>query len=225
MKTTANRLLGNRSYFFGCIALFFTGILLILINGQRASTIPLTGSHPFWLNVFFINYTFVGDGFFAITVVAIILFYLKKKQQGLALLNAVLLSAIGIQLIKNFSSFANPTLFFEQGQYLLSTDGISSINDPSAASGHTAIAFAMATVFVGMIKNKKWQVPVLLAAALVGYSRMYLAQHTLLSILIGAVIGTGFGIVALMVTSRKIRFNKFRKGKIGYTERGTMAYH
>jgi len=224
MRTIINPLQKNRSYFFGCIALFVAGISLLLINGQQALAVPLSGPHPSLLNIFFINYTFIGDGFFAFILVTIILFYFKKKQQGYALLNAILLSMISIQLVKNFSHFINPTLFFEQGQYLFSTEGIGSANEPALASGHTAIAFAIATVFMGMIKQKKWQIPVLLAAVLVAYSRMYLAQHTLLSVMIGAAIGTGFGIVSLMVTSGKIKFNRMGKKKIHFAEQGTVAY-
>ena len=223
MKTTTDPLQKKRSYFFGCIALLVAGILLLLIDGRQALALPLNSPHPSLLNIFFINYTFIGDGFFAIVLVAIILFYFKKKQLGHALLNAILLSMISIQLVKNFSGFANPTLFFEQGQYLFSTEGIGSVNDPAMASGHTAIGFAIATVFIGMMRNKKWQIPVLLAAALVAYSRMYLAQHTLLSVMIGATIGTGFGIVSLMVTSGKIKFNRSKK-RVPYAHRGTVAY-
>ena len=224
MKGTTNIFYKNRRYFFSFLTLLLTGTILLLINGKAALAVPLNNTHPFWLNVFFINYTFIGDGFFAIILIAVCFFYFKKKQEGLTLLNAIVLSGISIQLIKNFSSFANPTVFFEQGQYLFATDGISSINDPAIASGHTALAFAMATVLIGMMKNKKWQLFVLLAAALLGYSRIYLAQHSLLSVMIGAAIGTGFGSISLMLASARFKFNPFGKRKIRYAHRGGMAY-
>jgi len=225
MKAITNLLRKNRSYFFGCLAFLLAGTLLLLINGKSALTIPLSSPHPFWLNVFFINYTFIGDGSFAIILTAVILFYFSKKQEGLALLNAIILSAITIQVIKNFGSFANPTLFFEQGQYLFSTDGISSINDPASVSGHTAMAFAIATVLVGVMKNKKWQVPVLLAAVAVGYSRMYLAQHTLLSIMVGAAIGISFGFISVLIASGKFKFSKARKQEFVMPGEGLWHMH
>src|SRR5436853_4523437 len=115
MKTITNLFRRNRSYFLSCLALLLAGTLLLVINEKSTLAVPLTSPHPFWLNVFFINYTFIGDGSFAFITAAVILFYFKKKQEGFALLNAIILSAIAIQIIKNFSGFANPTLFFEQG--------------------------------------------------------------------------------------------------------------
>ena len=196
----------------------------MLINGKGALTLPLDSPHPFWLNVFFINYTFIGDGYFAIILAGVVLFYFNRRREGLTLFNAIILSAITVQVIKNFYSLTNPTLFFEQGQYLFATDGLSSINDPALVSGHTAMAFAIATVLVGMMKNKKWQLPVLLAAAVVGYSRMYLAQHTLLSVMIGGAIGISFGFVSLLIASGKFKF-RIRKQEFVMPGEGLWHMH
>ncbi len=198
----------NRSYFFGFLFLMFTGSLLLLLNGKTATFISLNAWHPFWLNVFFINYTFIGDGIFAICLIALYLFIFKKRQQGLALFYAFLLSGITVQLIKNLVNFPRPRLFFEPGQYLFFVDDVSLVNNSGFPSGHTATAFAIATVLILMINNKKWQLPLLLAAVLAGYSRIYLAQHFLTDILAGAVIGISSAMASwIFVTGGK----NFRK--------------
>jgi membrane-associated phospholipid phosphatase len=48
-----------------------------------------------------------------------------------------------------------------------------------------------------MMGNKTGHLFILLAAALVGYSRIYLAQHFLLDVFIGAIIGTVSGILSV----------------------------
>jgi membrane-associated phospholipid phosphatase len=212
MKNSISLLRDNRIYFLGFFFFLCTGFLLLFFNGKAASFISLNTWHPFWMNVFFINYTFIGDGIFAIALIGICLFYFKKKQQGLALLYAFLLSGAAVQIIKNLVSAPRPRLFFEPGQYLFFVDDVSLANNSSFPSGHTATAFAIATVLILLMKNKRWQLPVLTAAVLVGYSRIYLAQHFLLDVLIGAVIGSVAGFLGVYITktSRSIRFS-FRK--------------
>lgn len=167
---------------------------MLVINGKSASFIYLNGYHPFFLNVFFINYTFIGDGIFAICFILLLLFYFKRKQLGIALLMSFLISGVAAQIIKNLINSPRPKLFFEAGQYLYFIDGVTIANNASFPSGHTATAFAMATVLALVIKNKNLQLLILFAAILVGYSRIYLAQHFLLDVIIGAVIGSMSGL-------------------------------
>jgi membrane-associated phospholipid phosphatase len=187
----------NCTWFFGgLIILVIASAVLLLAAGKTGSFISLNGYHPFIMNVFFINYTFVGDGIFAFCLIGFC-FYQKKRQTAITLLVSFLLSGIIVQVIKNAVIAPRPKVFFEPGQYLYFIDSISRTGFSSFPSGHTATAFAIATVLVLMIKNKKWQLQVLIAAALVGYSRIYLAQHFLIDVIIGAAIGSLTGIASL----------------------------
>ena len=71
---------------------------------------------------------------------------------------------------------------------------------------HDIYWFAVATVIVLILKHKKWQLPVLSAAALVGYSRIYLAQHFLIDVIIGSITGCLSGIAAVYLMAA---INKF----------------
>ena len=130
-----------------------------------------------------------------------------------------------VQLIKNLVNAPRPRLFFEPGQYLYFVDQVSLANNSSFPSGHTATAFAIATVFIIMIKNKKWQLPILAAAVLVGYSRIYLAQHFLMDVLIGAIIGIASGLLAVSVSmnikSIRISFRKMQRVENSTSANGT----
>lgn len=206
--------MGSRNvYFTGLLVLLALGTFILLLIGKADSFVTLNAYHPFWLNVFFINYTFMGDGIFAICLIAFFMFYLKKKQEGFALLYAFLLSGIAVQVIKNLVAAPRPRLFFEPGRYQYFIDHVSLANNSSFPSGHTATAFAIATVLAMMLNNRKWQLPLLAGAVFVGYSRIYLAQHFLIDVLIGSFIGSLSGMAAIYLSLNKFSF-KFSSGKL-----------
>lgn len=204
-------------YFYSLLVIISTSILLLVLTGKAASFISLNSYHSFFLNVFFVNYTFIGDGIFALCLIAVLFFYFKKKQESYTLLLSFLISGIFVQIIKNLVDSPRPHLFFEPGQYLYFIDGVALANHHSFPSGHTTTAFAIATVLVMMLKNKNYQLLLLIAAALVGYSRIYLAQHFLLDVIIGAAIGTGCGVLAVYLNANakaiKLFFGRLKRVK------------
>jgi membrane-associated phospholipid phosphatase len=187
----------SKMYFLSLLTILLCCTIILVVNGQSAGFIAAGSYHPFLLNAFFVNCTFLGDGIFALCLTAVILFYYKRKQQGLALLFSFLISGIAIQIIKNLLVNTTPVLFFEAGQYLHYTDVISAADNSGLPSGHTATAFAIATVMVLLMNDKSWQLLILIAAVLVGYSRIYLAQHFLPGIILGAIIGSTAGVVSV----------------------------
>jgi membrane-associated phospholipid phosphatase len=201
IQTNPSMLRQNKLYFTGLVTVLLLSFFFLVFQGKAAAFISLNSYHPFLLNVFFINYTFMGDGIFALCLTAALLFYFKRKQQGIALLYSFLISGIAVQVIKNLVSAPRPKLFFEAGQYLHFIDGVSLANNSSFPSGHTATAFAIATVIVVMMKDKSWQLLILIATVLVGYSRIYLAQHFLLDVMIGAMIGSVSGVLAVYLAT------------------------
>jgi len=212
MQKTATALNQNRIYFAGLFMVLLSAIVFLAFNGKEAAFMSLNSYHPFYLNVFFINYTFMGDGIFAACLVAVMFFYFKQKQCAAALLGSFLISGLAAQLTKNLISSPRPKLYFESGTYLNFIDGVTLTGNSGFPSGHTATAFAIATVLALMIKNKKWQLLILPAAILVGYSRIYLAQHFLLDVIAGAILGSLSGMLAFhLATSRMHIRSLFKK--------------
>ena len=202
----------SRWYFWALALLFITGFLLLAIDGKSGSFILLNSYHTNWLNTFFINYTNVGDGLFALFI-SVILFFYKRKKQALALLLSFLISGLLVQIIKNLVTSPRPRLFFTSGQYTQFIDGVTLSNNSSFPSGHTASAFAVATVLVLTMQNKTWQLPILFAATLAGYSRMYLAQHFLTDVMMGAFLGLIAGIYSVYLVyhtniTKRLKQNK-----------------
>lgn len=197
MKTGIPTLIKSRRLFFKTLlTLISCSLLYMIFFGQQA----LIHEHPFWLNIFFINYTFMGDAIFVICLAAIIIFYFKKRKEGMTILTAFVFTELLVQLIKNLLNISNSGLFFEDGQTLFHPGFINASTYYSFPSGHTAIAFSLITVLILILKNKTWQLPLLAAAVLLAYSRIYLAQHFIQDVLIGAVLGTSAGVMAVHIT-------------------------
>jgi membrane-associated phospholipid phosphatase len=184
MQNLLNEIKSNKIYFYTFIFLLFLSFSCIGFYGKSASFIFLNSYHSFWLNFFFINYTFIGDGIFACCLIGLLYFYFKNKNLAINVFYSFLISGLGAQIIKNMVNSPRPKLYFEPGTYLNFIDGVSKSGYSSFPSGHTATAFAIATVLVLTMKNKNWQLLILSAAVLVGYSRVYLAQHFLIDVTI-----------------------------------------
>ena len=201
----------NKIYCIGLLTILFSASIFLVFSGKEAAFISLNSYHPFLLNVFFINYTFIGDGIFALGLVAAMLFYFKRKKMTAALFSSFLISGIASQFLKNMVNSPRPKLYFEAGTYLNFIDGVTLTGNSGFPSGHTATAFAIATVLALMIKNKSWQLVILPAAALVGYSRIYLAQHFLLDVIAGALLGSVSGVLAFYLATSGINIKSIFK--------------
>ena len=189
----------NLVFFLGCAVILLIGVFILITEGKASSFILLNSYHADWLNNFFLSYTFVGNGLFAICLAAIYLFFAKKNREALLIVFAFLLSGIIVQIVKHLFFSPRPKLFFGNGYHSFFIQGIEFYHNNSFPSGHTTTAFAVATVLILLSKDKKFQLPVLIAAVLVGYSRIYLGQHFLLDVLIGALIGIISGIGCVYV--------------------------
>jgi undecaprenyl-diphosphatase len=76
--------------------------------------------------------------------------------------------------------------------------------DPSLPSGHTVIAFMIATIASCEIKNiGKYKFILYGVACLVGFSRIYLGVHYPSDVVVGALLG--YGVTKLILSSKSIR--------------------
>ncbi|MBD3155926.1 MAG: phosphatase PAP2 family protein [Candidatus Aenigmarchaeota archaeon] len=79
----------------------------------------------------------------------------------------------------------------------------------SMPSGHTTVAFAALTVLGLNYKGKKYLIPALLFAQLIGISRVILGVHTIPDVLIGSFVGM---FVAFLVHKvYEIHYQKFKQ--------------
>ncbi len=198
MKHDFNRMIsGNKLFFIRVCIFFLSASIFMIFFGNTVHPILSNIPHPFWLNVFFINYTFIGNGLFLISLAAILIFRLKKRKQGFSIFYGFLIAGFLIQLIKNINNLSNPGISFEQGQNIFQAGNVSATDQMSFISGHTALVFTWVTVLCFTLKNSGKQLLLFASAILLGYSRIYLAQNYLHEIFIGALTGIFSAIIAV----------------------------
>ncbi len=202
-------------YFIVIFAFICCSAVISLLVPKQLSFEYLNQYHNNWMDSFFIRYTCLGDGLVSVLAVLVLLFT-RKYKAAVLLLAAFSSSGLLACLFKNFFSLPRPRLYFEQLHIVYSNfiDGITLSNNSSFPSGHTASAFAMATVIVLLSHKKAATSIAMIAALLVAYSRMYLGQHFLPDITAGAFLGIVCTMVSYYIIYQKqVTIKAFRKNK------------
>jgi membrane-associated phospholipid phosphatase len=188
MKNLRSIFLSNIYFLAGFILFFLTGLSYLLLTSKSASFLFLSSFHTHELDKFFIVYTNVGDGLFSIAAVVLLLL-LRRFNMAWQVLAAYAISGLLAQLLKNLIYSPRPKEYFKMKEHIYLIDGITNTGSSSFPSGHTASIFALVTMLAFFGKDKKLCALYLVPAILVGYSRIYLAQHFLLDVLSGSLIG------------------------------------
>lgn len=178
----------NQYFFIGFFLFVIASALILFFYSKADGFYLLNPYHATWLDYFFITYTYVGDGYFCFGV-GLLLFAFNKRYVGLMAMVSYAISGILSQVLKNLVIEARPALYLAHSGYAHFIDDITLHNNSSFPSGHTISAFALAAILSFNVKNKKFSILFLMLAALVGYSRIYLGQHFLDDVLLGALIG------------------------------------
>lgn len=200
-------------YSFNLIFLIFIAVFLVVFS-RVDGFVWLNQFHSWYLNLFFEKITFLGDGLIIIPASVGILFFVKKhKSLALILLLSYVSSGLFVQIIKNIIIAPRPSVYFEMHhyKYYLDTFTTSRTGFSSFPSGHTASFFAFATVISIYCKSRSVCIISLILSFLVGYSRIYLANHFLIDVFAGAVIGVSFGTLSGIWLNQIVNYLAFKK--------------
>lgn len=156
---------------------------------------------PAW-DALFTYGTFLADGWVP-TVIGLALLFVRWRW-FLFLAIATLGSSLVVQLLKRtvFASVDRPLVFLEQMPGLRTIPGVEMHLHNSFPSGHTTCAFSMCMVLAVLIGRPWAGVVMAIVAALLGLTRVYLSQHFLQDVIMGAALGTlcGWGAFHLCYT-------------------------
>jgi len=201
-----------RVYLLGTLLVLLAGSILLVSFGKVEGHLFVNRANTPFLDFFFTYYTHVGGGVSVVvgSILLSVLFW-KRYQISiflLATLNLVLVAA-STQLLKHlvFDDAARPIQFIGR-EFLHTAPGVEIHTSNSFPSGHTAAGFAF-FAFVSFLYGRKMWVQLLcvLAALLVGFSRIYLSQHFLED----AVFGGSIGLVCFLLSYFIVR--KLKVGK------------
>ena len=178
----------NRKFFIGFFLFVIICSCILLFYSKADGFLLLNPYHSHLTDFIFIYLTSVGDGLFCIGI-GLTLLVFKKKFLGLMVLSSYAISGIIAQVFKYYILEARPAVLLKNTSYKYFIENVTLHNFHAFPSGHTASAFAMACVLSFASKNKRYSTAYLAGAIIVGYSRIYLAQHFTDDVLAGALIG------------------------------------
>ena len=192
--------------------IFLILFILYLVVPGITLLITAKGQFEIWLNTFHTNYfdnffywmTYFGDGFFAVLIILFILLFVNIRIGLLITFILLIVSAI-TQILKQFvfPQSERPIAFFKDTIELHLVPGLEIHTANSFPSGHTTQAFCLFFLFSFYFKNKSYQYLFFVMASLAAISRVYLLQHFLMDIYVGAVIGTIGSLLCLQFANQK----------------------
>ncbi len=149
--------------------------------------------------------TFLGDGIFVIGMVLLFAWFSLKK--GTLILAGYIFSGIFVQVSKHFvfPDAHRPARVMESIlPWLHKVNGVTMYQNGSFPSGHTTSAFALFAMLAFFYCSKPTKILFLLLALLVAYSRMYLLQHYLLDVHMGAFLGTATAALLYYISEKDL---------------------
>lgn len=189
MKAIVSLCRKNQLFFLCFLAWVILGGLLIVTIGKEHLFLGINQAHNLVLDYFFTGYTYVGD---ATPFILVLLFLLWKRRfrdflPGVAIL---VLMGILVQVVKHRYHSPRPIMYFDHSPIVHTISWVHVHGSNSFPSGHTACAFSLCCFAAMLLPNKKLGAALFLVALLVGYSRIYLAQHFFEDVYIGSILGT-----------------------------------
>lgn len=186
------------SAIFFSLALIFVVAVFVAIYGKNDSFLMINGHWSPQADYFFNYVTFFGEWFLWVPLFVYAIFY--KRDFFIAVISALIICTIITHLFKRviFEGEPRPLRLLEDA-----ARAVPLIKDNrylnSFPSGHTSTAFTTALLLAFVVRRKFAIYVFPLLAFLVGYSRVYLAQHFVTDVLAGMFVGIISSYLALLL--------------------------
>jgi membrane-associated phospholipid phosphatase len=145
-----------------------------------------------------------------------VIFLIIRKRPGWSFQIAVsfIISGLVVQLLKFLIHSPRPKLFF-QSQAIHCISGVTCSGINSFPSGHTTTIFAFTTLLSFYFPDKRLGFVFFLAAALTGFSRIYLSDHFPIDVLGGSILGVFISLLTYQFIPASELDKKFGKSLFG----------
>ena len=180
----------NRFLFITYIQVLLLGILVLSFHNKLEISLFVNHLNAPFLDFFFKYWTYFGT--FAVIGPIILIQCFVKYRYALITAVSTLMGFVLVQFAKRMIWYdaPRPNVFFEHLQNIHYVAGEHLHSWHSFPSGHATGAFALFMALALITKRPVYQMLCLIAAILVGYSRMYLSQHFMVDVVVGSVLGT-----------------------------------
>ncbi len=184
--------LSIKNFILGATLSAITGISIISLSlyfGKSELFLLLNNDWGKLADQIFVFATYLGDGTIWIPVALYVLLF--RKKYTILLLGSIIYSTLFAQITKHFifPGVLRPTRMISDLSLIHTVPGVEINSFYSFPSGHTTTVFTIYLLFC-LLLSKKWIVPVgFLSALVVGYSRIYLAQHFPIDVGAGMIAG------------------------------------
>ena len=159
------------------------------------------------LDGFMLFYTRLGNaGWIFIAVAVVLLVFRKTRRAGGSALAGMTLGLLCTNVVlKPMVARARPWVVMSDFVPLTVSSDMNSF-----PSGHTCAAFAFGAAVCAVLPSKWAKAAALIAAALMGFSRIYVGVHFVTDVLAGAAVGVACGCLGAWVVGK---FSWFRRGE------------
>jgi membrane-associated phospholipid phosphatase len=177
-----------RLFFILYIILLCTCLVIKGMFSKEAIYFAVNSRHCSFADQIAPYVTDMGNGWTIIILSALLV--LCNYRIAFLMITSYAVTSLLAQVVKYIFDAPRPTLYFkDQLSHIHLVKGVDMLQYHSFPSGHTVTAFSAAVVIVYLTKNKKWGILLLIVAAAIGYSRMYLSQHFFEDVTAGSVLG------------------------------------
>jgi membrane-associated phospholipid phosphatase len=174
-------------------------VSLVWSAGQRMDVwaflfFNLRGPRPVWLDRTMLGFTQIGSGMTALAI-GVVSFLAGDRLVVYEIILGTLTLWIVVELVKAVVRRSRPFIRVTRARIVGYRAG-----GRSFPSGHTSQAFFMATLMAGHFHASAWVAFLLYAIALlVGITRMYVGAHYPRDVLAGAILGSAWGLLGVLV--------------------------
>jgi membrane-associated phospholipid phosphatase len=176
-------------------------ISLVWSTGQRIDVwvfmfFNMRGKHPYWLDFMMLGFTQIGNGIFTLAI-AFLLFLDVNHLLAYELILGTLTLWLMVELIKVLIRRSRPFIKLTSARIVGNRAG-----GRSFPSGHTGQAFFTAALMNHYFHTGFWLASLFYAIALlVGITRVYVGMHYPRDVLAGAILGTVWSLIGVIVNS------------------------
>src|SRR5687768_17370105 len=159
--------------------------MFLYVYGKTNSFILINGTYNKEMDQFFRYVTVLGDGLIYVPLVVYCILFNRKFL--LPVIFAIIICTFLTHFLKRvvFPNELRPVSLEIEKVIIHKVEGVPMNKRHSFPSGHTSTAFTLALMLVHTLRRKIWAFVLPLIALMVGYSRVYLAQHFVTDVMAG----------------------------------------